>query len=175
MQRKRWMAAAAAMAGIGLGLVRPAAAADGDFAGWHLRADGDDRLMLYYAAKDDGPRLVAFACMRDIATFGVYSEDLADILGPRDKAVMHLTGGGGSKFNAPGLVIVDETTGSLSFTAEVPIANPTARAELGAVLRPLLKAKGSIGLSFGRTTRQLPAVTGMPDPLRRFGLFCFGG
>ncbi|MDR3376355.1 MAG: hypothetical protein P4L98_21745 [Ancalomicrobiaceae bacterium] len=174
MRRARWTAAAAAFAIAGMGLAPPAGAANGDLAGWHVNADNDDQLKLYFAAKDDGPRLVAFACMRDIATFGIYSEDIADIAGPRDKAVLHLSGGG-VNFSAPGLIDASDTTGAPTFAAEIPIGDPQARVRLAAVLTPLLKAKGPIALSFGRAARQLPAVTGIPDPYRRFVSFCFGG
>jgi len=158
------------------GSVLPAAAAQGDKAGWQFRIEGEgdsERQFLIYAARDNGARILTFACERDIDTFGFFAEDLGDLGGPLAKATMALAGGPAT-FNIPGVIEADPETGALSFVAEVPQSNG-GQQRLARALAPMLLSGKPLRMTFGAKSRELPAVTGIFDPARRFMRACFGG
>jgi hypothetical protein len=152
---------------------RPAVAAPGDKAGWQFLTEGTgegERQFLIYVERDNGPRVLTLACERDIDTFGFYSEDLLDFVGPIAKATMTLEGGP-ARFTIPGVIEADPDTQALGFVAQLPPSGGEQRLE--ATLVPLLVSKTPIHLSFGKRSRELPPVTGLFDPARRFLRGCF--
>jgi hypothetical protein len=164
---------------IALATVAPpsaALAASGDVAGWQYRVEGEgetEREFLIYVQRDDGPRVLTLACERDIDTFGFLAEDLGDLVGPLARATMTLSSGP-AKFTLPGVVEPDPDTNALGFVAQVPQSNG-GQQQLMAVLAPMLTLRQPIHLGFGKKERDLPPVTGLPDPAKRFLKGCFGG
>jgi hypothetical protein len=154
----------------------PANAAPGDTAGWQFRVEGEgdgERQFLIYAAKTDGPRILTFACERDIDTFGFYAEDLGDLVGPLARATMALSSGP-AKFSIPGVIDADPETNALAFVSEIPQSNGGQR-QLAATLAPLLLSGKPIHMAFGAKARDLPPVVGLLAPAKRFLRSCFGG
>jgi len=152
-----------------------AGAAQGDRIGWQFRVEGDgdtEREFLTYVAHDDGPRILTFACERDIDTFGFYAEDLGDLVGPLAKATMSLASGPAT-FTIPGIVEPDPDTNVLGFVAQVPQSNG-GQQRLAAALTPLLMAGKPIHMAFGTKARDLPPIVGLLGPAKRFLRSCFG-
>jgi hypothetical protein len=159
-----------------LASVRSAAAAQGDRAGWQFRIEGNgdtEREFLTFVGRDDGARILTFACERDIDTFGFYAEDLGDLVGPLAKATMSLASGSAT-FTIPGIIEPDPDTNALGFVAEVPQSNG-GQQQLDAALTPLLLSGKPIHMAFGAKARDLPPVVGLLDPAKRFLRSCFGG
>ncbi len=152
-----------------------ALAAPGDGAGWQYLAEGtgdEEHEYLTYVEHADGPRQLTFACKRDIDTFGFLAEDLSDLIGPRDKATLTLSSGI-AKFSIPGSIEPDPETQAAGFLAEVPQSNG-GQSQLAAALQQLLLSGKPIHMAFGPKSRDLPPVTGLLDPGRRFMRACFG-
>jgi hypothetical protein len=153
-----------------------ATAADGDKAGWQLRVEGEgeaERQFLIYAQRDNGSRVLTFACERDIDTFGFYAEDLGDLVGPIAKATLTISSGP-AKFSIPGVIEPNPDTEAVGFVAEVPQNLLDQRQQMVQALAPLLLSNQPIHMAFGAKSRDLPAVSGMLDPAKRFLRSCFG-
>lgn len=158
----------------GLFLSSPATAGQGDKAGWQYRveqSDGGDHQYLTYFGRDNGPRMLAFTCERDNDTFSVAAEDLSELVGPLARATMVLSSGP-AKFTLPGIVDANPDTGALGFLAEIPLSDGGIQ-RLVQTMPPLLLSGQPIRVSFGSRTREIPPVTGMLDPAKRFLRECF--
>ncbi len=151
---------------------RDARAEEGDRAGWRLLTDPRGRAFLTYVGVDNGPRLLTLACLGDVGSFAFYSEDLADIVGPAERATLELSSGP-AKFTVPGAIEPDALSGKLGFSAEI-VVDPRKLETLAASMRPLLQSKEPMVLAFGRNRRELPPIAGLPDPGKRFATLCFG-
>jgi hypothetical protein len=150
-------------------------AAQGDKAGWQLYIEGSgetEHQFLAYVQRDNGPRLLTFACERDIDTFGFYSEDLGELSGPIARASMTLSSGK-TNFNIPGSIQAAPDTQAVSFVAEIPQSAPVQQERLANALAALLLTGEPVRMAFGPKSRELPPVKGMLDPAKRFLRSCF--
>lgn len=151
-----------------------ALAGPGDKAGWQYRVeqvDGGEHQYLTYFGRENGPRMLAFSCERDNDTFAIAAEDLSELVGPLARATMALSSGP-ARFTLPGIVDKNPDTGAIGFLAEIPLSNGGFQ-QLVRTLPPLLVSGQPIKVGFGLRTREIPPVTGLLDPAKRFLRECF--
>jgi hypothetical protein len=169
MQRSwhRWIAIAVLSACVSL----PARQTSAQEAGWSTSTDPRKRIFLSYRPAKDGPRTLLLGCLRDVDTFTIMSEGVADAASSGQKAMLTLANGAG-RYAVDGEVSPDPDTGTPSFSTDIDLDAQTVR-QLRSGLLPVLEGKGAIQLSMGSAYRELP-MAGLPAALKRFKSVCFG-
>lgn len=140
-------------------------------AGWSTSSDPRQRVFLSYRPGKDGPRALLLACLRDVDTFTIASEGVADAASSGEKATLTLANGE-ARYAADGEVSPDPDTGTPSFSTDIDLDAQTMR-QLRSELLPVLDGKGPIQLTIGSAYRELP-VAGLSAALKRFKSVCFG-
>jgi hypothetical protein len=158
----------ALFAGI-LALVLPALAGPGDNAGWSVDVDPRKRAFLKFVSQIDGPRLLVLGCLRDVDSFVVLSEELADAM-PADNVTLTVANEQAG-YSVDGKIELDGVTQIQGFTAELDADSKMLR-NIEEQLMPVLEGRGPIVLSVASISREIP-VKGLAAPLKRFKSVCF--
>jgi hypothetical protein len=165
---RAWLTIAPILA-LAIVAVPPAAANQGDRAGWSFITDQQKRAVLIYVPVKDGPRSLTIGCLRASETFEVLIEDVAKARTPATGAALTLTNGA-ARFEAKGEVGFFASTKSFDSNA---IADAANLRRIRDTLMPVLEGPGPIVLTLGSLTRELP-VAGLADALKHFKPACFG-
>jgi len=166
--RRPWIALGALAAGLCL----PAFLAMADGAGWSISSDPRKRVFLSYGTAKDGPRALLLACLRDVDTFTVASEGVAEASSNGKKAALVLVNGN-ARYAVDGEISNDPISKTASFSVDLDLNKQTTQ-QLRRELLPVLEGKGPIELTLGPAHREL-GVSGLAPALKRFSTACFGG
>ncbi len=161
----------AAIVGLALANVLPAASATGDKQGWSTTYDPRKRAFLSFVADDDGPRILTLACLRDVDMFSVISEGVVAARSAGGRATLTLSNGE-ARYVVEGEVALDPVAGVMSFSKDVD-ADARSLRRIRSGLLPILEGKGPILIAIGSTSREIP-VAGLAGVLERFKSVCFG-
>jgi hypothetical protein len=165
--------------GILLARPSPLAADTGDKTGWSALTDPRKRAFLIFVPAKDSPRVLNFACLRDVSNLSIYSEAVAGAL-PSGPATLTLSNGT-ARYNIAGTVAPDLISKLPTFTGDVADDN-TALSAIAAKLLPVLQGSGPILYKIGagatpndmsKSPSSIP-VTGLAAPLATFKTICFG-
>jgi hypothetical protein len=157
----------------------PVAADTGDKTGWSVLTDPRKRAFLIFVPADKGPRVLNFACLRDVNSFSVYSEAVAGNL-PSGSATLTLSNGN-ARYDVAGTIAPDPSSNVPTFTGDVADDKKTLRG-ISAKLLPALQGSGPILYAIGagstpndmsKSPRSIP-VAGLAAPLAKFKSICFG-
>jgi len=145
--------------------------ASAEESGWSTSFDPRKRVFLSFRSVEDGPRTLLLGCLRDVDSFTIMSEGVAQAPSNGDKATLTLTNGE-LRYAADGEVSADPDTRTPNFSTDIDLDAATVR-QLRTTLLPVLEGKGPIQLAIGPVHRNLP-VSGLADALKRFKSVCFG-
>jgi hypothetical protein len=160
-------------------LLGPLAAGTGDKKGWSVLTDPRKRAFLIWVPLADGPRVVTFGCLRDVDTFTVLSEDVADDQRPGPATLT--VSNGKARYDVAGNIAPDPVVNQPIFSSDLP-GDKKARSDIAAKLLPVLEGRGpilyEIGLGAARndmskSLNSIP-ISGLAQPLTRFKSICFG-
>jgi hypothetical protein len=167
-------------AGILIAWLRPSAADTGNKKGWSVITDPRKRAFLIFVSAAGGPRVLNFACLRDVDSFTVYSEAVAGKL-PSGPATLTMSNGN-ARYDVSGSIAPDPISNLPTFTGDLA-DNKNALSGIAAKLLPVLQGSGPIFYEIGagaappNDMSKNPtsiAVTGLGGPLAKFKSICFG-
>ena len=139
--------------------------------GWATSFDPRKRVFLSFSSVKDGPRDLFLACLRDVDTFSIGSEGVADAASSGHKVTLTLANGD-ARYAVEGEVSPDQDTGTPSFSTDDVDLDQNSIRQFQKTLMPVLEGKGPIQLTIGTAHRELP-VSGLSDALKRFKSVCF--
>ena len=166
-------------AGILIAWLRPLAADTGDKKGWSVITDPRKRAFLIFVPAAGGPRVLNFACLRDVDSFTVYSEAVGGKL-PSGPATLTMSNGN-ARYDVSGSIAPDPISNLPTFTGDLA-DNKKALSSISAKLLPVLQGSGPILYEIGAGTAPNDmsknptsiAITGLSAPLAKFKSICFG-
>lgn len=159
--------------------LRPLAADTGDKKGWSVITDPRKRAFLIFVPAAGSPRVLNFACLRDVDSFTVYSEAVGGKL-PSGPATLTMSNGN-ARYDVSGIIAPDPISNLPTFTGDLA-DNKKALSGIAAKLLPVLQGSGPIfyEISAGTPPNDMSknptsiAVTGLAAPLAKFRSICFG-
>jgi hypothetical protein len=165
--------------GILVAHLRTLAADTGDKKGWSVLTDPRKRAFLIWAPLADGPRVISFACLRDVDSLMVISENVA-----ADQAAGSATltmSNGKVRYDMVGAIAADPVLNQPTFTADLA-DDKKAISAASAKLLPVLQGPGPILYKIGpdSTTNDMSKgpssipIAGLATPLAKFKSICFG-
>jgi hypothetical protein len=157
----------------------PLAADTGDKMGWSVITDPRKRAFLIFVPPAGSPRVLNFACLRDVDNFTVYSEGVAGNL-PSGPATLTVSNGN-ARYDVAGNIAADLISKLPTFTGDLA-DDKKALNGISAKLLPVLQGSGPILYEIGAGTtpndmskspNSIP-VAGLAAPLAKFKSICFG-
>jgi hypothetical protein len=179
--RRAWPAALCFLlaGGFLVAQLRPLMADTGDKQGWSVLTDPRKRAFLIFVSSADGPRVLNFACLRDVNSLSVYSEALSGNL-PAGPATLKLSNGN-ARYDIAGNIAPDPTGNLPTFTGDLADGKKALNG-ISAKLLPVLQGSGPILYEIGagaapndtsKSSNSIP-VAGLAAPLAKFKSICFG-
>jgi hypothetical protein len=165
--------------GVLVARLRPLAADTGDKKGWSVVTDPRKRAFLIFVPPAGGPRVLNFACLRDVDNFTVYSEAVAGNLPPGPATLT--VSNGNAHYDVAGNIAPDLISNLPTFTGDLA-DDKKALSGISAKLLPVLRGSGPILYEIGAGTAphdmskspsSIP-VAGLAAPLAKFKSVCFG-
>jgi hypothetical protein len=165
--------------GVLVARLSPLAADAGDKTGWSVLTDPRKRAFLIFVPADNAPRVLNFACLRDVNNFSVYSEGVAGNL-PSGPATLTVSNGT-ARYDIAGSVAPDPISNSPTFTSDLA-DDKKALSGISAKVLPVLQGSGPIlyAIGAGAATNDMSKnpssipVAGLAAPLAKFKSICFG-
>ena len=165
--------------GVLVARLSPLAADAGDKTGWSVLTDPRKRAFLIFVPADNAPRVLNFACLRDVNNFSVYSEGVAGNL-PSGPATLTVSNGT-ARYDIAGSVAPDPISNSPTFTGDLA-DDKKALSGISAKVLPVLQGTGPIlyAIGAGAATNDMSKnpssipVAGLAAPLAKFKSICFG-
>jgi hypothetical protein len=155
------------------------AADTGDKIGWSAITDPRKRAFLIYVPSAGAPRVLNFACLRDVDDLTVYSEGVAGNL-PSGPATLTMSNGN-ARYDVAGNIAPDLISKLPTFTGDLA-DDKKALSGISAKLLPILQGSGPIlyeisaGTAPNGMSKSLNSfpVGGLAAPLAKFKSICFG-
>jgi hypothetical protein len=160
------------------GSLLPLAADQGDPTGWSVLTDPRNRAFLIYVPTNGAPRLLNFACLRDVDGLSVISEGVA---GNLSGAATLTLSNGSARYDMTGSVAMDTVVNLPEFNGDLA-DDKKAISAIAAKLLPVLQGSGPILYAIGagstppdlsKNPTSIP-VAGLATPLAKFKSICFG-
>ncbi len=159
--------------------LRTLAAEPGDKKGWSVVTDPRKRAFLIFVPPAGGPRVLNFACLRDVDSFTVFSEAITGNVPPGPATLT--VSNGNVRYDVAGNIAPDLISNLPTFTGDLA-GDKKALSGISTKLLPVLQGSGPILYKIGAGTapndmakspNSIPVV-GLAAPLAKFKSICFG-
>jgi hypothetical protein len=157
--------------------LRPLAADTGDKKGWSVVTDPRKRAFLIFVPSAGGPRVLNFACLRDVDSFTVYSEAVASNLPPGPATLT--VSNGNAHYDVAGNIAPDLISNLPTFTGDLA-DDKNALSGISAKLFPVLQGPGPILYEIDASTapndisKSSIPIAGLAAAFAKFKSICFG-